>query len=180
MPQYLLPCSDCNQSFPVATRQAGQTVQCANCDASVEVPKLGELKQLPIEGGADAVKKSEKRNQSPNRLKGWLFSGGLMIAVLAGVAGYALLNYANSLYANVDEFANAVEEVSSEAIDAMKPAEMWDWWTQVSAIDLGEWQEHSRVGSNIQSGILANIAYGLFGLAGLGIISMLCSFAVKK
>ncbi|MEL7266083.1 MAG: hypothetical protein AAFP69_14885, partial [Planctomycetota bacterium] len=44
---FLLPCGECQQSFPVAPSRAGDTVTCPHCSAAVVVPKLGELRQLP-------------------------------------------------------------------------------------------------------------------------------------
>jgi hypothetical protein len=156
-------------------------MQCIHCQSLVEIPKLGELRRLPTEGESEVNRRGRTTHgQSPNRTKGWLFSGGLVIAVMFAAAGFALLNYANSLYHNVTDYTNRVEQVSGEVIDAMKPSELWDWWGQVNQVELGEWQENSRVGSNIQSAILKKVAYALFAISGVGVISILSSFAVGK
>ncbi len=181
MARYLLPCPDCHETFPVATRHAGQTIECANCQSAVEIPKLGELRQLPEESEQRTSQSGPRQvRQSRSRLKSWLFSGGLMIAVLSAVAGIALLNYANGLYSPISEYTDLIEKTSNEEIDTMAAAQMWDWWSRATKIELGEWQENPGVGSNIQSEILTRIAYLLFGLSAVGLLSLLCSFGVGK
>ena len=130
MARYLLPCPDCHETFPVATRHAGQTIECANCQSAVEIPKLGELRQLPEESEQRTSQSGPPQvRQSRSRLKSWLFSGGLMIAVLSAVAGIALLNYANGLYSPISEYTDLIEKTSNEEIDTMAAAQMWDWFS---------------------------------------------------
>ncbi|MEM9588021.1 MAG: hypothetical protein AAGA03_12140 [Planctomycetota bacterium] len=43
---YLLPCPECSQSLTVSPAQAGDHVDCPSCQASIAIPKLGELRQL--------------------------------------------------------------------------------------------------------------------------------------
>lgn len=43
---YLLPCSDCDESVPVTAAQAGGQTGCPHCGAALEIPNLGQLRQL--------------------------------------------------------------------------------------------------------------------------------------
>ena len=174
MPRYLLSCPKCEGSNPVATRQAGQEIECAHCGVTIDVPKLGVLKSLPVEETSTASSKA-----GSSRLRNWLFAGGLVLAALAGTAGGALYVYASSMYRNIDTVTAQIEDVSEQNIDAYSAVEMWDWWANVSEGELGEWKEHPGVGLNIQSGILSNVAYGLFAAAGIGLLLMASAFAVR-
>ena len=44
---YLLPCPNCQTLVSVTPAQAGDQLNCPDCSASVAIPKLGELRQLP-------------------------------------------------------------------------------------------------------------------------------------
>ncbi len=44
---YLLPCPHCQESIKVAPSHAGDDATCTACGATVPIPKLGELRQLP-------------------------------------------------------------------------------------------------------------------------------------
>lgn len=44
---YQLTCPHCESDVPVSAAKAGDQVPCPQCDRSVNVPKLGELRQLP-------------------------------------------------------------------------------------------------------------------------------------
>ena len=43
---YQLPCEKCDNVLEVEGKQAGGTLQCPHCEASVEVPTLRGLKTL--------------------------------------------------------------------------------------------------------------------------------------
>jgi hypothetical protein len=63
----------------------------------------------------------------------------------------------------------------------MSPAQLWDLWHQDSFEEgLGEWVEPRFAGLNKQSAILKNFAYGLLGIAALGVVTLLSSFAAKN
>ena len=176
MPRYLFPCPACSQSFPVATRHAGQSIACVHCEAAVDIPRLGDLRQLPAES-TEPVKSSRSTSGG---LKGWLFSTGLVLAAVAAVAGFALLKYSNSLDRDIAGYTEQVEVFSAERIEEMDPAELWDWWTSSTQDELLEWREHPSLGSKRQGEILTSVAYGVFGLSGVGVLILLSSFLVKS
>ncbi len=172
---YLLPCPSCDYEFQLLPKQAGQPLVCPQCQATLDAPKLGTLKQLPTDGKNASVKPSAGRG-------GWkrsLFAIGLLMAVVGGILGVALYWYANSLFTDIQ-----LEEriaYASEQIDQMSPAQLWDLWHQDSFEEgLGEWVEPRFAGLNKQSAILKNFAYGLLGIAALGVVTLLSSFAAKN
>ncbi len=77
---HLLPCPHCQNSFPVSPSQAGETVSCPACQAKVPIPKLGELRNLPL---AD-------ESAAENRKAGGASSeGSLGRKITFGIAGLA-------------------------------------------------------------------------------------------
>ncbi|OUT58181.1 MAG: hypothetical protein CBB71_14205 [Rhodopirellula sp. TMED11] len=44
---HLLTCPDCQSQVPVAPARAGEQIPCPSCEAVIQVPKLGELRNLP-------------------------------------------------------------------------------------------------------------------------------------
>lgn len=61
---YLLSCPNCQSDLAVTPAQAGDRVQCSNCQNAVAVPKLGELKRLPLVEQAAAQEPSRSENSS--------------------------------------------------------------------------------------------------------------------
>lgn len=171
MATYQLPCPQCDSVLEVSPRHAGQSRECEDCNSPIDIPKLGQLRQLPLADGY-----VEKRTRhSPSRAKSWLFSGGLLIASLFGLGGFALHSYAKTLYSDIGTAAEQYAQFTGESLKSAPPADLYEWWTKTSGTDLGEWKEHPGVGYNVQSKILTNIAYGMYTLAGLGLLSMFSS-----
>ena len=66
--EHILKC-DCGQDIPVATSQAGEQIRCAACGQTVNVPKLRELRSLPIR--QDEGQSAELRRQGANPWRTW-------------------------------------------------------------------------------------------------------------
>lgn len=175
---YLLPCDGCEHQFQLTTSQAGQPQGCPQCGATIDAPKLGTLKQLPTSVHSEAA-----ASQGEVGWKRYVFAMGLMTAVAAGIAGGALYWYSQSLFTPVDVESHI--EMVQQDIDQFSPAELWYNWhhptvQQQLEDGLGEWFEPEYMGKNIQSNHLKNFSYGLLGLAGLGVLMLLSSFAMKR
>ena len=175
MARHILPCPECETPMEVAAQHAGQSRECQNCNATVEVPTLGKLKQLPV-----AEQFSVRNQRRQGSLRSWLFSGGLLAACLMGVGGLALQTYAKTLYSDVGRFKQTFEEITTDKIETMKDYEVFEWWTEMNSKDLGEWKEHPGVGYNVQSRILTNIAYAMYAVGGLGLLCLLSSFMMGQ
>jgi hypothetical protein len=171
---YLLPCEKCDHQLKVEARQAGRTLDCPECEASVDVPTFRVMKTLAAEGGDQA---KEAVVSEPNAFKGILFATGLGIAVVAGAAGWALYNYSSSMQLFKSQDMEQLTQGVSETMDEATVSELWDGW--VSTIDRGDlpdWQESQWNRDFKQGTILMNASYGIFGLAGLGVLCFLTSF----
>jgi hypothetical protein len=186
---FLFPCPHCNQPTELSTVQAGQELNCAQCDGPITAPKLGELKKLPptdaaATSGADNTL-SARNSDHPNRagdsqLKRTLFASGLAIALIAGILGTALYYYAtNYLIADVDwdgHFATI-----NQQIDEMSPAQLLASWNQMEPEKgLGEWKEQPLLRYRVQGEYLQTIAYGLWGLAIAGLLTMATARRMKS
>ena len=152
-------------------------MQCPQCDAAIDAPKLGTLKQLPTL--EDAATTTTATSGQAGSWKRPVFAIGLLTAVVAGIAGAALYWYSQSLFTPVD-IEGHIELVQQE-LDKCSPGELWQIWHQQTDLDgLGEWAEPKYMGQNIQSNHLKNFSYGLLGLAGIGVLMLLSSFAMKE
>lgn len=174
MALYQLPCPKCDSFLEVSARHAGQTRDCENCHVAVDVPKLGQLRNLdPVEGHV------EKRvNRAPSQARSWMFTGGLLLLSLFGLGGFALHLYAQTLYSNIGAVTEHYTQVTAESIPKVPPHELYEWWTKTAGVELGEWKEHPNVGKNVQHKILTNIAFGMYALAGIGLLCMLGSMLI--
>ena len=92
---HLLPCPECEASIPVSPSQAGDQATCPACQAAVPIPKLGELRQLPLEGGqaaeADAAGPRELESSVWTRAS-FLLLGLLAVASLL-IAGFCTIRW---------------------------------------------------------------------------------------
>ena len=173
--RYLLPCK-CNHKLSVETRHAGNTIECPECSAMVDVPKLRELKNLELENP-----ENDALPRAANPLKRLLFTLGLGVAVIAGVAGGLLYNYSSNMIGKDEKTRNEIAEF--ENADALladaSPGEMWDlWYSSIDDYELPEWKEAHWNKNYAQGTILRNFAYGILGIAGIGLLTALCSFLI--
>lgn len=113
--RYLLPCS-CGQDVSISSSQAGGTVAC-DCGQQLAIPRLGELRQLPVEADSTAV-----------GAKGWSFrfgaaSAALVAATLLGaVAGW----FAVTEPAPPEPFNPAARQAFVDRqLDSSSPAELF-------------------------------------------------------
>lgn len=84
---YLLPCSSCDASIPVSPSQAGNETICPECQTSVTVPKLGDLRGLPRDDQQPAGDLPQGGTMSSAGSMGFVVFG-LIAAVCMLVAGF--------------------------------------------------------------------------------------------
>lgn len=53
---HLLPCPACDTAVPISPSQAGDQTNCPNCQTEIQIPSLGDLRQLPLT--EEALRKS--------------------------------------------------------------------------------------------------------------------------
>ena len=168
---HLFSCTNCEKDFPVNDRSAGMPVSCPFCEHINNLPGMRQIRALPIAEGTP-LKKSRKESSA----KRFLFSGGLLVAVIGGLLGIALSYYADSLATEL-----RLEEkidFGNQYVDDMTPGHLWEAWDAMATKGLPDWQETHDVRYNKQAGYLKSIAYGLFGICGIGLLSLLLSFVV--
>lgn len=175
-PQYLLPCDNCNHQLIIVPKQAGQDLECPQCQHPVEAPKLGEMKQLEVVGGTEPVKRPAA---SSGGLRNLLFVIGLGMAIICGATGYFVNRYASELVYEIDydqeqkDFEEEVDNLNSAQVVALYEA------MQIEN-GLGEWYEPPYVRYNTQGAILRNVSYGVIGLSGLGVLMLIGSFFIRR
>ena len=174
--QYAWKCPQCGADIELSTTQAGQELGCPACEASLTLPKLGVIKQLPLIGGETGPAGSRSGSVPMNR---WLFAGGLLLAVLGLVAGLAAQYRANQYRVEID--LDAAIESEYELIDEHPPAQLYA--LTVSSLDESfalEYSEPVYRTRNIKSGIIEKVAWVCWGLAGTGVLLLLSSFAFRS
>ena len=175
---YLLPCVECQHPLEVQTRQAGQPLICPHCDHSFDAPRLGEFKQLQRVSNGASPQSGGGGDGSTSMLKRWLFTLGLAMAVLLGAAGFGVYQFAASIQQEID--ADGALAAYEKDIDMLSDAEVY----QVAAVHseqetIGEYFQPQSIKSNKQGEILKYVAFGLLGLAAIGLLMLVGSFLVK-
>ncbi len=173
---YLFTCSSCEKQFEISEKQAGMDCNCPFCETANTIPGMRAVRQLPPKV-ADEHKQKQRAGSASNETGSWLFSGGLLVAVAAGLCGIALLSYANQLSGEtkIDEQI----EWGRTQLDDLPDGHLLDAWESLSQ-GLPDWSESNTVRYNKQSAHLKNIAYGLFGLSALGLLAIIGSLATGK
>ena len=169
---FLFRCSGCDKDFEVGVKSAGTDVNCPFCEQKNSLPGLRQIKALPAAQQESVVENTTGHSAT----KRFLFSGGLLVAVLGSLLGLALSYYADSLATELK--VEEKIEFGSAYVDTMTPGRLWETWDRLAAKGLPDWQESQDVRYNKQAGYLKSIAYGLMGLGGLGLLSLLASFFV--
>jgi len=174
--RYAYECPKCHSTIELSTTQAGQDITCGNCSAVVTAPKLGTIKSLPLlEDTSSPKSRSGKAAKSGSLAKSWLFAGGLLLAVLAGIGGAAAQYRANQFKVEVDIEQALVDQHA--LLDEAPPVEIFA--IAIGACDESFTLEYSEVPYrtlNIKGGIFQKIAWACFGIAGLGLLMLLSSF----
>lgn len=174
-PRYLYPCPHCNYTFELATKQAGQSLSCPECQAEFEAPKLGILKTLEVAANSHPA----TQNSFAGGIKSSLFVAGLAIAVILGTAGSLLYVYSSKLIGRVDIAKGS--EVFNEEVNLYTDSQVVEKFEQMNVSDgLGEWKEQKVVRYSNQGRILQTTSYGILGLAGVGLMMLIGSFFVRQ
>jgi hypothetical protein len=135
MAQYLLPCT-CGQMVRVESAQAGGRAVCS-CGKELAVPTLRGLKALePAPLDQAAARRAAGRQWS--RLQGWMFSVGVMLAVVSlGIIGFTLYRYVIFKPYSEDPSAQ-INETFSAQIDTMQPTDVLAEFTTHRDTGLGD------------------------------------------
>ncbi len=120
MPHF--PCPHCSHDVSVAISQAGSEVSCPGCRQPVVVPRLGDLRRLQAAASDPAVEREGKqslRSSTDNAGRRALFSGALVIAAIAALAGaFCLSRYLSIEVTSTTEDHIAEVETSYHQVPA--------------------------------------------------------------
>src|SRR5262245_59907392 len=120
MPRYLVPCA-CGNAVPADVAQAGGQVVCS-CGATVDVPALRGLRELPVETATAA-------DRAP---RVWQASYGAIASLLIVAASAALIGaWMHFQEPKPPAFNSAAREQSLENdLKVATPSDVWHWWIE--------------------------------------------------
>jgi hypothetical protein len=131
---YLLHCPQ-GHTIQVSTAAAGNSVRCPECEAVVQVPKLGELRKLPVV--AEGARSARGRDASGSGFAARLVFGLLvLVAIIAGgISAYGAMRWFNLPIpmTSAEHIQMGREEIASRV-----PAELIVDWQQYESMGLGE------------------------------------------
>lgn len=167
---HLLPCPHCQAPIEVAPSKAGGQVNCPSCQAVASVPKLGDLKQLPLAGpAADAKPVAAARTTSSGNQIGFVALGVIATASLL-IGGFCTIRWfmidaPMTTEIHVARFHTQYKE--------LKPAELIREFEQMEehGIDMPiPWPYKKTEQEKRGWGLAASIAGGVCGIAFLGAV----------
>jgi len=89
---FLLPCPSCQKPAEIAPTQAGDTLSCPACGARIQIPKLGELRQLPQSEEFDSKSDAVIEDYRVGRRIGFVVLSLISVAALF-IAGFCGLQW---------------------------------------------------------------------------------------
>lgn len=115
--QYLLPCS-CGRKIPVETRQAGGSISC-ECGASLEVPRLLEVKKLERAATQGGITKNKPV---------WGIAQGMILSGIVILIVIAVFSVLELRYGQGNPYDSLTPEQMHAAFAKMKPIDTWETW----------------------------------------------------
>lgn len=128
MARYLVACT-CGRQHTVETRQAGETIAC-ECGATVAVPTLRQLRQLPEAGAAAAETAGEAAAAGPGASAGWgVRQRVITVCLLVAAGALAVVGGSRMLEVPVPELDKVEYTKSVERVIAnLTPVQAWEIW----------------------------------------------------
>lgn len=170
---YLLPCPSCQSSIPLAPSQAGNETTCPACQATVTVPKLGVLRQLP-----QTQEENKDRGQgvpiSTGRSMGFVILG-LIAAAAILVAGYcgirwSLIKVSTTTEQHIADYREAYqsltaaelireyEQMETDKLELMGPTQY-----KRDQLEKHAWGRNASIAAAV-AGVALLAAFGVAGL----------------
>jgi hypothetical protein len=118
---YLLPCPHCQEPIEVAPSHAGDDATCTACSATVPIPKLGELRQLPRadEASSGDVAPGSVADSSGQQIGAAILGMIALVGILIG--GYTairwfLIETPTTTQEHIDELTVAYNEANAAVL----------------------------------------------------------------
>ena len=135
---FLLPCRNCATKIPVSNSQAGEVINCPNCQAANQVPTLRELNQLES-SDSDLRPVADRREASRAT---WGGPRGLVLAVCLGISVVAISRtvYYSWGRTTIDTRGSVEEMIENlnQVVDKKDVRELLADWTQSNSFTLDE------------------------------------------
>ncbi|MGI9519697.1 MAG: hypothetical protein ACR2NP_21770 [Pirellulaceae bacterium] len=176
--RYILGCHSCDHPIIVEITQAGQSINCPECQSSVTVGTLREIKALPEheESTAESGKSASSSGgmSATNRL---IFVIGTLMLVLGSIwGGYTMLKSSRLMQTKPPV---EITERMKNQIDDWSPSRILDAWENVSIDAADQWREHPFL--RVQRIAHENRLYSWIGfsIAGVGLLTIVSAFVFK-
>ena len=169
--QYSLTCPKCQHGNAITTTQAGQDLECAGCQDTIQAPRLGQLKLLP------AIDSPESTSVKKSSRSGKLFVLGMLLLIFGGGGGAGLFYYASG---KLFDYNSKVEEVVVDIdrfVEEASLPQLAQFYEEMPLEQgLPAWQERYYVSNNKQGIILRYISYGLLTIGAVGLFLAIAGF----
>ena len=169
--QYSLTCPKCQHENAITTTQAGQNLECAGCQETLQAPRLGQLKLLP------AIDSTASTGVAKSSRGGKLFVLGMLLLIFGGGGGAGLYYYASAMISN---YGTKLEEAVVEMDTLIDDAKLIDLAALYEEMPLEAglppWQEPFYVSRHKQGVILRYISYALLTIGAVGLILAITGF----
>jgi hypothetical protein len=165
MSKRLLTC-ECGRAVPVELGQAGGRALCA-CGATLQVPTLRRLRELPVATDQPVAETSAWRPQFGAA------AGAVLIAAIAALASLGI----RITEPNVREFDLAAMKRAVGQIEELRPVELWQWWVfnqHLPERGFPVYQESLSTSQEKQLRQKRLLEKILLGVAGIAVLSAAC------
>ena len=180
MSEYLLKC-DCGSELIITTRDAGQNLTCDDCQQTVVVPTLREIKNLkPNADSSGTVDQTRTlKNAEWSAKTGYLF-GVLTIVALATFVTGGIQSYHAYQYSLIENLSQRGLEEGDSLIAGMGPLQLYEAWNTVKELKLlaPETSEYQRAQVDLKRAMNAAIICYIIG--GLCIIGLAVIMMIRK
>jgi hypothetical protein len=175
---HLLPCPHCHAAIAVSPTQAGETMACPQCQGAVPVPKLGQLRQLPLAEGtavdrpstSEAVGERNRISQVGFALAGLVATVSLLVAGFCGIR-WALTEVSSTTEQHIAseradfgdltaaELIRVYEDMEDQGLDLGAPYNY-----QQEALQKRKWGTNASIAASIGGfALLAAVGFALSG-----------------
>lgn len=174
---HLLPCPSCQASISVSPSQAGDETTCPKCQSSVVIPKLGQIRQLPLAedgpSGGQTVAKGEMETSSGRR-------AGFVVLSLIGTASLLAAGFCGIRWSLIDVPSSTEQHIARyrEEYAKLSAAELVREYEDMEkyGVELGRPYRYKTMEMTKKKwGQNASIAAGIGGLAILGAVVLVGS-----
>ena len=165
--RYRLPCPECSQENLVTNTQAGEIIA-GSCGHSIKIPKLQELKRLPI-GDEGTV----QRSTSWSPWRGFLFAAGVVVASLGFYLHFQIERQRSTLDISQPEFPE-LEELDID-VQKFPPTLAWKWWKTLRDFNLEYRRSPDYLLNRVKHKELTRYLYISSACIGLGSILVVAS-----